>query len=130
MNRRIIITAGLSMALLLCLSGMYTGATAQLPSPGQKLVGTWDVTLRFPVCSTACQCPGGVPNIPIPAMHTYSDDGTMEEMSGGTLFRSDATSQRRHKEEPFNSPTSGVLVLLTATCSEVYKLALFQVLTW
>jgi hypothetical protein len=96
MKRRILITAGLSLALLLCLSGTYTRATVQSPSPGQKLVGTWDVTLRFPVCSATCQCPGGAPNIPIPALHTYSNDGTMEEVSGGTLFRSDALGSWEH----------------------------------
>ena len=96
MKKGILTTAGLSLALLFCLSGTYTGATARPPSPGQKLVGTWDVTLRFPVCSAACPCPGGVPNIPIPALHTYSSDGTMEEVSGGTLFRSDALGSWAH----------------------------------
>ncbi len=96
MKRSILITAGLSLALLLCLSGTYTGATARPPSSGQKLVGTWDVTLRFPVCDATCQCPGGVPNIPIPALHTYSSDGTMEEVSGGTLFRGDALGVWEH----------------------------------
>jgi hypothetical protein len=37
----------------------------------RKLEGTWNVTLQFPVCSTECPCPGGVPNIPIPALHMY-----------------------------------------------------------
>jgi hypothetical protein len=128
MNRRIIITAGLSMALLLCLSGTYTGATAQPPSPGQKLVGTWDVTLRFPVCSMACQCPGGVPNIPIPAMHTYSNDGTMEEMSGGTLFRSDALGSWEHvRDQEYSArykffifnPTTGARILTEVVRSQI-----------
>jgi hypothetical protein len=96
MKRRILTTAGLSLALLFCLSGTYTGATPQPPSTGQKLVGTWNVTLRFPVCDATCQCPGGVPNIPIPALHTYSSDGTMEEVSGGNLFRGDALGSWEH----------------------------------
>jgi hypothetical protein len=37
-KRRILITAGLSLALLLCLSGTYTGATAQPPSAGLEAV--------------------------------------------------------------------------------------------
>ncbi len=40
--------------------------------------------------------PGGVPNIPIPALHTYASDGTMEEVSGGTLFRGDALGSWEH----------------------------------
>jgi len=63
---------------------------------GQKLVGTWDVTLRFPVCSATCPCPGGTPNIPIPALQTYSNDGTMVEVSGGTLFRGPALGSWEH----------------------------------
>jgi hypothetical protein len=95
MKRKILITAGLSLALLLCLSVTYTGATPPPPT-GQKLVGTWNVTLRFPVCDATCQCPGGVANIPIPALHTYSSDGTMEEVSGGTLLRGDALGSWEH----------------------------------
>jgi hypothetical protein len=54
---------------------------------GRKLHGTWDVTLMFPACTPPCSCPGGVPNIPIPALHTYSSDGSILEAGGGLLFR-------------------------------------------
>ncbi len=127
MKRRILITAGLSLALLLCLSG-YIGATAQPPSTGQKLVGTWDVTLRFPVCDATCQCPGGVANIAIPALHTYSSDGTMEEVSGGTLFRGDALGSWEHLRDQeyaarykffiFN-PTTGARILTEVVTSQI-----------
>jgi hypothetical protein len=52
----------------------------------RKLEGTWNVTLRFPVCSASCPCPGGVPNIPIPTLNTYLRDGTMLAALGGSLF--------------------------------------------
>ena len=93
MNRRILITAGLSLALLLCLSGTYARATPPPPT-GQKLVGTWEVTLRFPA-GGACS-PGGVANITFPALHTYSSDGTMAEVSGGSPFRGDALGVWEH----------------------------------
>jgi hypothetical protein len=51
-----------------------------------KLQGTWNVTLRFPVCSATCGCPGGVPNIPIPTLNTYLKDETMLVALGGSLF--------------------------------------------
>jgi hypothetical protein len=52
-----------------------------------NLAGTWNLTLKFPECSSTCPCPGGVPNIPIPALHTYVRDGSFVEVPGGTLFR-------------------------------------------
>lgn len=52
----------------------------------QKLQGTWNVTLKFPVCTASCTCPGGVPNIPIPALNTYLKDSTMLVALGGSLF--------------------------------------------
>ena len=54
---------------------------------GGKLHGTWNVTLKFPVCSTTCPCPGGVPNIPIRALQEYQKGETLVEVPGGTLFR-------------------------------------------
>jgi hypothetical protein len=131
MKRRTIITSGRSLALLLCLSVAYVGAagqTQQSPSAGQKLVGTWDVTLRFPVCSAACPCPGGVPNIPIPALHTYSNDGTMVEVSGGTLFRSDALGSWEHvRDQEYSArykffifnPTTGARILTEVVTSQI-----------
>lgn len=60
------------------------------------LVGTWDVTLRFPVCSSQCPCPGGVPNIPIRALHTYGSDGSFLEAGGGSLFRGPGLGLWKH----------------------------------
>ena|SRR5436190_1645830 len=51
-----------------------------------KLQGTWNVTLKFPLCNAICGCPGGVPNIPIPALNTYSKDGALLVALGGSLF--------------------------------------------
>lgn len=53
----------------------------------RKLAGTWNVTLKFPECTDTCPCPGGVPNIPIPALHRYGRDGSILEVPGGVLFR-------------------------------------------
>src|SRR4029077_1820318 len=68
--------------------------TGQRPALGEddnggarKLPGTWNVTLMFPECTPSCACPGGVPNLPIPALHTYSQDGSILEAGGGLLFR-------------------------------------------
>jgi hypothetical protein len=121
MKRRILITAGLSSALLSCLLMAHAGAAGQKPesrSAGQKLVGTWDVVLRFPVCDMTCQCPGGVPNIPIPALHTYSSDGTMEEVSGGTLFRSDALGSWAHVRDQ-EYPATGARTLTEVVTSQI-----------
>jgi hypothetical protein len=51
-----------------------------------KLQGTWNATLRFPVCNAMCPCPGGVPNIPIPQTNTYLKDSTLLVANGGSLF--------------------------------------------
>jgi hypothetical protein len=51
-----------------------------------KLQGTWNVTLKFPVCNAVCTCPGGTPNIPIPALNTYLKDSTLLVALGGSLF--------------------------------------------
>jgi hypothetical protein len=50
------------------------------------LVGTWDVTLRFPEssCNNACSCPANTPNIPIPTLNTFLEQGGMM-WSGGAL---------------------------------------------
>lgn len=61
-----------------------------------NLAGTWNVTLKFPECSSTCPCPGGVPNIPIPALHTYVRDGSLLEVPGGTLFRGPGTGSWKH----------------------------------
>jgi len=99
MKTKILLTAGLSLALLLCMSWIYTGATAQPPSFAQRLVGTWEVTLRLPACTFSCPCPPAVgPDTFTPALQTYSGDGTMEEVYGGSLLlvRSDALGSWEH----------------------------------
>ena len=80
---------------VLAVAGALTLLVWQRPVAGQddggqgehrRLVGTWNVTLRFPVCTTTCGCPGGVPNIPIPVLQRYERDGTMLQITGGSLF--------------------------------------------
>jgi hypothetical protein len=76
---------------------LFGGALAllagQRPLAGQdsgqprNLAGTWDVTLHFPECTPQCTCPGGVPNIPIPALQTYAANESILEVGGGSLFR-------------------------------------------
>ncbi len=80
--------------IVLAAAGAIVLLSGQRPALGEddtrgarKLAGTWDVTLLFPECTPLCGCPGGVPNIPIPALHTYSPDGSILEASGGLLFR-------------------------------------------
>jgi hypothetical protein len=129
MMRRILITASLSLAVLVCLSRTYTGATAQPPDIGQKLVGTWAVTVRFTVCSMACPCPPGVtPDTLIPALHTYSHDGTMEEVSGGTLYRGPALGLWEHvRDQQYSArykffifnPATGALRLTEIVTSRI-----------
>ena len=79
-TRRFTQLPGLALAVLLSL---LVGSAAAQPS---KLVGTWNVTLRFPVCDAVCTCPGGVPNIPIPALHLYQKHGALLEI-GSSVFR-------------------------------------------
>ena len=67
-----------------------------------NLAGTWNVTAMFPQCTAKCPCPGGVPNIPIPAVHTYVHDGSFVEVPGGTLFRgSGLGSWKRSDDDHF-----------------------------
>ena len=102
MNQRILTAAGLSLAVMLCLSAAYALASALPPSAGQKLVGTWNVHLNYPVCNAACPClPGVGTDTLLPALHTYSDDGTMEEVYAGSLlrFRTDALGSWEHARD-------------------------------
>jgi hypothetical protein len=62
-------------------------ATAQERGEHESLAGTWNVTLQFPACSAQCPCPGGTPNIPIPAVQQYDEKGSMEELGGAAIFR-------------------------------------------
>ena len=131
MKTKILFTAGLSLAVLLCLSWAYTGATLRRPSVGQRLVGTWEVTLRLPACTFACQCPPGVgTETLLPALHTYSSDGTMVEVYGGSLllFRSDALGsweqdggQQYTARYKFfiNDPTTGELRFIDVVTSHI-----------
>jgi hypothetical protein len=102
MKQRILTAAGLSLAVMLSLSAAYALTSALPPSAGQNLVGTWDVRLSVPVCSSACPClPGVSPGTRLHALHTYSGDGTMEEVYGGSLlfFRSDALGSWEHASD-------------------------------
>lgn len=86
---------------------LFGGALAALaggkPPAGQdddagprRLVGSWNVILRFPVCSSQCPCPGGVPSIPIPALQTYLPGESMIEAGGGSLFRGPGLGSWEH----------------------------------
>ncbi len=90
----------------MALAAMLTLLVGQRPVVGQDqdeaeprtLAGTWNVTLRFPQCTTACPCPAGVPNIPIPALHMYLKPGSILEVPGGTLFRGPGVGSWEHQE--------------------------------
>jgi hypothetical protein len=85
-------------AVLLAVS---LGETAAADGKG-RLVGTWNVTLKFPTCSATCPCPGGVPNIPVPALHSYQAHGSFVEIAGGTLLRGPgAGSWKRTEDQKF-----------------------------
>ena len=109
MNSRLV--KGFCSIAVLALAGALVLMVGQKPVPVQGasddteargLHGTWDVTLKFPVCSTTCPCPGGVPNIPIRALHEYQKGGTLAEVPGGTLFRGPGVgSWERVDEDPF-----------------------------
>ncbi len=62
---RFTLLPGLALAVLLTMLVGSVGAD------DSKLEGTWNVTVRFPVCDAICTCPGGVPNIPIQGLHQY-----------------------------------------------------------
>lgn len=85
-----------SAVAVLALAGAFTLLVGQKAVSGQnasdetedaKLAGTWNVTLKFPDCTLTCPCPGGIPNIPIPALHTYLKGESLLEVPGGSLFR-------------------------------------------
>jgi hypothetical protein len=87
----------------LAFAGAFVLLAGQKPAAGQdnngegrKLPGTWNVTLRFPDCTTLCPCPGGVPNIPIPALQTYLQDGSMLEVGGGSPLRGPGLGSWEH----------------------------------
>jgi hypothetical protein len=79
-TRRFTQLPGLALAVLLTL---LVGSAA---ADNSKLAGTWNVTVRFPVCDAICTCPGGVPNIPIPGLHQYQQHGALLEI-GSSVFR-------------------------------------------
>jgi hypothetical protein len=82
----------------------------------RKLQGTWNVTLRFPVCSASCPCPGGVPNIPIPSLNTYLKDGTMLVALGGSLFSGPGLGSWQHVDpNQFNARFKFFLFTPTGT---------------
>ena len=78
---------GMILAVMLMLLVGQTPVFGNDDNEGPKLVGTWNVTLKFPQCTTECPCPGGMPNIPIPALQTYLKHGAMLEV-GSTFLRS------------------------------------------
>ncbi len=63
----------------LALAVLFTMLVGSVGADDSKLEGTWDVTLRFPAssCNSACNCPVGQPNIPLPTLNTFLKDGGM-----------------------------------------------------
>jgi hypothetical protein len=107
-----------SISLALIIAAMMTmliGTSAQTTAKNDQgesgegaqnrnLRGTWNVTLRFPVCSASCPCPGGAPNIPIPTLNTYLKDGTMLVALGGSLFSGPGQGSWQHLDpDQFNA---------------------------
>src|SRR5262245_19517389 len=73
-TRRFIRLSGMVLAVMLTL------LVGSVKADGSKLEGTWDVILKWPeaTCArTACNCPGGVPNIPITTLNTFLKGGGM-----------------------------------------------------
>jgi hypothetical protein len=93
MTRRSTLLSGAAVAAALALLTLPQPVRAHEDGEGSehlRLAGTWNVTLRFPTCSALCSCPGGVPNIPIPALHSYVPHGALTEVGGGSNFRGPA----------------------------------------
>lgn len=88
-TKRLSLLPGVALVAMLMLLAGETPARAQAGNKGEQtsLAGTWNVTLKFPECSSTCTCPGGVPNVPIPALQMYLQEGAMQEAGGGALFR-------------------------------------------
>ena len=87
MKTRWLLLFGVGLAVILTLLAGQRPASGQEGEEDRNLVGTWNVTLQFPVCSPTCPCPGGIPNIPVHALQTYVRRGTIVEAPAGTLFR-------------------------------------------
>jgi hypothetical protein len=69
----------------------------------KNLHGTWNVTLRFPVCTTTCTCPGGVPNIPISTLNTFLKGETMLVALGSLFAGPGHGSWERIDQNHFNA---------------------------
>jgi len=80
-TRRFTQLPALALALLFT---MLVGSVRAQDS--NTLVGTWDVIIRFPEssCNNACNCPGNTPDIPLPTLNTFLEQGGML-WSGGAL---------------------------------------------
>jgi hypothetical protein len=88
-----------SILTLLVGQRSVVGQDDQGEGHSKTLAGTWNVTATFPQCTAACPCPGGVPNIKIPALHTYVKGGSLVEVPGGTLFRGPGTGSWEHADD-------------------------------
>lgn len=94
-----------SAVAVLALAGVFTLLVGQRAVSGQNasdqsepktLAGSWNVTLKFPDCTLTCPCPGGIPNIPIPALHTYLKEESLLDVPGGSLFRGPGVGTWKH----------------------------------
>lgn len=85
--RKMSVKAFLAIASV-ALVALSFGRTAAAGEDGKaRLAGTWNVTLKFPTCSATCPCPGGVPNIPVPALQSFLSHGSILEIGGGSPLR-------------------------------------------
>jgi hypothetical protein len=72
----------------LALAVLLTLLVGSAAAESRKLVGTWEVTVRFPEssCTAPCTCPGNTPNIPIQGLHQYQQHGALLDI-GSSVFR-------------------------------------------
>jgi hypothetical protein len=98
-TRRLTLLLGTALVAVITLLVEQRPVAGQEASDEPKLAGTWNVTARFPECTPTCTCPGGVPNIPIPALHTYQQNGSVLEVPGGTALRGPGVGSWNHLRE-------------------------------
>ena len=85
----------------LALAVLFTMLVGSVGADDSKLEGTWNVTVRFPVCDAICTCPGGVPNIPIQGLHQYQKHGALLDLPSSVFRGPGVGSWERVGHKPF-----------------------------